>query len=671
MKTNSTKSLSILRSVWSYSSGIVAVLLILASAFLGYQYGSSNTDTKSKDLHSLHENESEQTTTQLYTCSMHPTIRLEDKDAKCPICFMSLIPVSDSNQGLIDTQLVLSESAIAMSKVQTTKVAQFYPTASIRLYGKLTYDETAVARISAYFPGRIERLFTNYVGVPVQKGEHIAEVYSPELLAAFEELRQAKAAFNQLDKASDYLRKTTIQMLEASRDKLHLLGIADDQIQQVEAGNHDSNALTIYSPISGVVTKLETREGDYINTGDPIATVADLSRLWLDMQVYESQLPYLRWGLPVTFTTESSPGQTFTGNISYIDPVVNEKTRTITLRVAVDNSDHNLKPGMFVSAVVYAKLTDRGVMQPKDLAGKWVSPMHPTIVKDEPGNCDICGMDLVQAEQLGIVASNSDNDQVPLVIPRSAVLFTGTRSVVYVQVNGTDQPTYEGRNIILGAQAGDFYIVREGLTINDRVVSNGAFRVDSAMQILAKPSMMNQENESFSTNPLHHQHGQARLDQPQRDELPNHFVHALDSIFDVYLKAQIYLANDDFAGYIQAVSNLKEAVKDTNLDGLQEQSLGLWQQISLGLIPGNSILTIEDARINFDQISKAVIHLQEEFGHRLQNDLHIAFCPMAFDFEGAKWLQQGTEINNPYFGESMLRCGEIKQTLQPVQGGNE
>ena len=435
--------------VWKHTAAGIAVVLIIAALIIGYRIGRPAPEPATEAASETHDHSEDAGQTQMYTCSMHPSVRLPDPKAKCPICFMDLIPVTDDGGEGNELRVSLSESAAALSRIETAPVARFFPTAEVRLYGKVTYDETSFARLTAYFPGRIERLFVNYLGMPVAKGDHMAEIYSPELLAAFEELRQAASAIGRSSGMSDLVRTATNDTLSAAREKLRLFGLTGEQIKAVEDGSFDSDRITIHAPVGGVVTHLAVREGDYVRTGAQIATVANLSRLWLDLEAYESQLPFLRWGQRVTFTVESHPGEVFEGRISFIEPMVDAMTRTAAVRVAVDNSDQRLKPGMFASAVARMRVARGGAVVNDELAGRWVSPMHPTIVKDGPGQCDICGMDLVPAESLGVVGDPSSVEE-PLVIPRSAVLFTGTRSVVYVEVPETELPTYEGRAVVLG-----------------------------------------------------------------------------------------------------------------------------------------------------------------------------------------------------------------------------
>jgi len=651
--------------IWKRMSAIVAVGLIALALLIGYRLGDGREPASGPTAEAPAAAHAHGEETTVYTCSMHPSVRVTDPDAKCPICFMDVVPVSDG-AGEADQarRITLSKAAARRSEVETAPVARFFPQAQVRLTGKMTYDETSVARITAYFPGRIERLFVNYVGVPVGEGEHLAEMYSPELLAAFEEIRQARIAVEESRGMSDLVRRSTERTLDAARDKLRLFGLTAEQIHAAETGETSGERLTVYSPISGVVTDLSAREGDYVETGARIATVADLSRLWLDLEAYESQLPLLRWGQPVTFTVEARPGERFEGRIAFIEPIVDERTRTAAVRVAVDNADRVLKPGMFASATALALVDAEGAVLSDALAGKWVGPMHPTVVEDEPGACEVCGMDLVPAESLGVVGDPSEA-RPPLVIPRSAALLTGERAVVYVEVEGAERRTYEARDVVLGPRAGSFYVVRTGLHEGERVVVNGAFRVDSAMQIAGKRGMMAPGDEApgaadRSENP-------DAADAEHGDVLER-FLEELTPVYAAYFSAQETLAADDFAGFQRAAGALADAISSVDAVGLRPEQLRAWRSAAGRLRLQRPVEDVTEARARFERMSDAAIELQRRFGHAGDETWRLAYCPMAFGDTGADWLQRGAQINNPYFGAVMLRCGEVRDAFPPLEG---
>lgn len=656
--------LSTLGWIWEHVSAAVAVVLILAAFSIGmWVRGGAEPETAEiSESEHVHDEGGEP---QLYTCSMHPQVRLPDPDAKCPICFMDLIPVSEDEGGEgSERRVVLTESAVQLAKLDTARVGRFFPTTEVRLYGKITYDQTLVARITSYFPGRLDQLFVDFVGVPVREGDHLANIYSPELLAAFEELRQAKLAVDESRTSSDLIRSTTTGTLSAAREKLRLYGLTPDQITAAERGEMTDDRFTIFSPIGGIVTHLQSLEGEYVETGTPIAMVADLSRLWLEMEAYESQLPLVRWGQRVTFTVESHPGESFEGRISFIEPIVDDHTRTAAVRVAVDNTDGRLKPGMFATAVARTRLSAGGSVLSDELAGKWVSPMHPEFVYDEPGSCEVCGMDLVRAEDLGVVGDPASYEE-PLVVPKTAVLVTGTRAVVYLKVPNTEKPTFEGREIVLGPRSGEFYLVREGLREGDEVVTNGMFKIDSAMQIAAKPSMMMPSGGGGGGGHAGHG-GQPMAAREMRVEAPDRFVFGLKPVYAAYFAAQEALAADDLGGFVQASDDVESAIGLVDSVGLVGEPLGAWRRAASRLTLTRLPTDIEAARATFERMSAAVIDLQERFGHRGSETWHAAYCPMAFDNKGAEWLQKGTQINNPYFGDAMLRCGEVITQYPPL-----
>ncbi len=424
-----------------------------------------------------------------WTCSMHPNIR-QPKGGKCPICYMDLIPAESSTGEVGAREISFSPEALKLMEVQTTEVERKFVEAEIRMAGKVDYDETRVKNITAWVPGRIDRLFVDFTGITVSKGDHMVDLYSPELISAQAELLQTlKSASDIRVESSELVKRTIMATLEAAREKLRLLGLADEQIKKIETSGQTVTHVTIYSPMGGIVVHKNAKEGMYVDTGTPIYTIADLSRLWVKLDAYESDLQWIRYGQKVEFTTEAYPGEIFKGTISFIDPVLDARTRTVKLRVNVDNPEGKLKPEMFTRAIVRSSVAEGGRIMAPEMAGKWICPMHPAVVKAQAGSCDICGMDLVTTESLGYVVDTPK--EAPLVIPASAPLITGKRAVVYVRVPDAEKPTFEGREIILGPRAGDYYTVKSGLEEGDIVVTKGNFKIDSALQIQAGPSMMN------------------------------------------------------------------------------------------------------------------------------------------------------------------------------------
>jgi Cu(I)/Ag(I) efflux system membrane fusion protein len=424
---------------------------------------------------------------------------------------MDLIPLTtyESEHPLGPRQITFSPEAIKLMEIQTTPVGRKFVDAEIRMVGKVDYDETRLKDITAWVSGRIDRLFVDFTGTEVIKGDHMVRLYSPDLISAQAEyLQSLKAVQNIKDETSELIKRSTEETLKAARDKLALLGLQDKQIEQIEKTGEPTDYINIDAPLGGVVIHRYATEGMYVQTGSKIYTIADFSQVWVNLDAYESDVNMVAYQQPVKFTVVAYPGETFEGRITFKSPILDPKTRTVKLRVNVPNPDGRLKPGMFVRAVVYSKLSQSGVMTDPALAHKYTCPMHPSILKDSPGTCDICGMDLVTVESRGLVNTHQ-SDQPPLVIPASAPLITGKRAVVYVQLDDPNRPIFEGREVVLGPRAGDYYIVEKGLAEGDLVVTNGNFKIDSALQIQAKPSMMSPAGGEPA--PEHHHSGQMKM----------------------------------------------------------------------------------------------------------------------------------------------------------------
>ena len=409
---------------------------------------------------SADEHAHEQAEGTIWTCSMHPSVR-SDGPGDCPLCGMDLIPVEDDGAAdeVGERVLVVSEAGRKLMEIATSPVMRMDVGVDVGLVGKVTYDEGRVSRIAAWVPGRVERLYVDYAGYEVEAGEPMVELYGPELLAAQEELLQSAGAYHDAVAAGKPRSiESTDAVLEAVRERLRLWGLSEAQVAEVESRGVAEPRVTIESPASGTVVEKSVTEGEYVSTGQMLFTVADLSVVWVELSAYESDLPWLSEGQKVEFEVAASPGRTFTGTLSFVEPVVDPVTRTITVRAEVPNHDGTLMPDMFVRATARSSHGGHGA--------------H------------------------GAGAS--------LVIPATAPLLTGNRAVVYVELSDSDGPSFEGRDVVLGPRAGDYYVVVSGLHEGERVVSEGAFKIDSALQIRAKPSMMSPDADGTEAPPAGH-----------------------------------------------------------------------------------------------------------------------------------------------------------------------
>lgn len=553
----------------------------------------------------------------VWTCSMHPQIR-QPNPGKCPLCGMDLIPLtSGAGQKPGPREISLSPAAEALAQVETASVERRFVESEVRMVGKIAYDETRARDVALLADGVIERLFVNYEGVPVKKGDHLAEIYSPEVFAAQKELLAAQRAGN----------------TDGARQKLRLLGVLDDEIEAVLKSGKASRVFTVRSPANGVLLSKSGNEGHWLNRGESLATIADNSVVWTLLDAYESDLGFIHYGESVELFVEAVPGHSFTGRVAFISPQINDKTRTAAVRLNVANEDGLLKPGMFVHATLRARLTSSGLEISPELADKWICPMHPEVVKAGQGECDICGMSLVATRDLGYIAPADVTNTPPLVIPATAPLLTGRRAIVYVA--NPDKPgVYEGREVELGLRAGDFYVVERGLREGERVVVRGNMKIDSSVQLLGKPSMMNPPEEKPA------------IDIPDQSHAEQ-FNHVLHAYFDLASA----LADDNLEVAREAAANVKE------IAGTE------FSQVAKFANAVATAASLDNAREPFQELSREGIVLAKAYAPHLSAPAYVIHCPMAFDDAGADWMQAVRKVYNPYFGEEMPGCGKVIQTL--------
>jgi len=569
-----------------------------------------------------HEAYVDESPAQRWTCAMHPQIILPSNQQQCPICFMDLILLEeDSQSGLNPNELSLSAEAIALADVGTSTVQRRFVSRQVHLVGKVSVDETLQRNITARFGGRLDRLHIASTGVRVKRGMKLAEIYSPEIYSAQAELQTAVKALAAAgeDGASSSVRR----LVDSAKKRLRLLGLDEIQIANITEGEEINEHLTVVAPFDGVVIRREATEGQYVKTGSVLYAMADLSSVWVTLEAYERDLQWLRMGQTVQFSIRSNPGLQFSGEILFMDPVLNEKTRTVEVRVQVNNDDGLLKPGMLVSAQVQAVLDASGL--PVDL---------------------------------GRVA------QPPLVVPASAPLLTGRRAVVYVKLEGEKQPVYQGRVVQLGPRAGDFYLVSDGLHEGEEVVTRGAFKIDSALQILARPSMMMAPG--GSDTPVENQD-----DIPSFDlaSVPEEFQHGLSRLLDAYLVLQKNLAGDDNTRSAVAVIEVNDALASVQEQSAQLPVAAIMQWDALYAPMNRAVQTmarstdLASRRVSFEPLSDNLWLTLEHFTFPQRKVVRRFNCPMAFDNKGADWIQLGKVTNNPYYGDMMLRCGSEIATL--------
>ena len=430
-----------------------------------------------------------------YTCGMHPSVRVSPEDYEkgndsCPICHMDLIPVYKDQAGMKmeagehegheegEVLVRLSARARSLAQVRAEEVRFRHLYKEIRTVGQIDYDERKVAFVAAWISGRVDRLFVNYTGSTVKKGSPLVSVYSPDLVTTQEEYLLARETLEKVKNSGneDTLRGAQ-SLVDASKKRLLLWGIHEDQIKEIENRKEANTHMSIFAPIGGTVIQKNVMEGKYINEGENLYQIADLSNLWILADIFESDMSSIQIGQRVDMTSVAYPGEKFMGKIAFIDPSLDPKTRTVKVRVDVPNPGLKLKPGMYVDVSISAEIHEGIQSSAKTL---YTCPMHPEIVTDKPDDCPICGMDLVQKAQApaGTV----------LAVPKEAVLNTGARKLVYVE---KEIGIYSPKEVAVGAEAfalvdglkRKFFAVWAGLDDGIRVVSQANFLIDSQSQI--------------------------------------------------------------------------------------------------------------------------------------------------------------------------------------------
>lgn len=427
-------------------------LFVLAGLFIGWLFFHSSNKMDEK-----HEHNSEESVATIWTCAMHPQIRMHEA-GKCPICGMDLIPLKQNDSPIDQSAIKLSKEAMELANVLTSVATRQKPIKELRLYGKVQADERLLQSQVAHIPGRIEKLLVNFTGESISKGQTLALIYSPELITAQQELIEA-AKTKQLQP----------EIYEAAKEKLNYWKLTESQISSIENSGNVKNTFEVVSNTTGIVTSRRVNNGDYISQGAILYDIVDLTRVWVMFDAYESDLQFLNIGNKISFTIQALPGINFVGNIIFIDPVIDPNTRVSKVRVEINNQLGKLKPEMFAT---------------------------------------------------GIVNANLSEFQNNIIIPRSAVLWTGKRSIVYVKQTGTDEGIFKMREVELGPMLGNSYVIINGLKEGEEIVTQGTFSVDASAQLEGKPSMMNPEGSIISKT---HDHGNLKMEQSdeQKENLTN------------------------------------------------------------------------------------------------------------------------------------------------------
>jgi membrane fusion protein, copper/silver efflux system len=548
----------------------------------------------------------EQTTATVWTCSMDPQIRMAEP-GNCPLCGMALIPLENNHSEADPNALQMTENAMKLANIQTMVVGSKEASKELRLNGKVQIDERKLYAQSTHIPGRIEQLSINFTGEKVNRGQRLGMVYSPELVTAQEELLQAYS-----------IRSSQPELFDAAKQKLRNWKIGDKSINRILSSGKPIQQFPISADVSGIVTAKKVELGDYVDRGMPLYEIADLSSVWILFDVYESDIPWVKVGDKVSYTIQSLPGETFEGTISFLDPMINPQTRVATARIEVKNATNKLKPEMFASGIVKNNINKTGTKE--------------------------------------------------IVIPKSAVMWTGERSIVYVKSTSENKVNFKLQEVMLGPSLGDAYVIKSGLENGEEIVINGTFTVDAAAQLAGKPSMMNSESNVVKTkNDQSETAVNSKTEKTEQAAISPKAKEALKPIYQEYLNLKDALAADNLANAKKAGIAMQKSLSKVDMSLFSGDSYEIWMKhqnnLKLALKPVPNFKTIEEVRKAFHSISEAMIALTNSFKPFGQT-LYVQYCPMVDGNKGANWLSQFEEIKNPYFGAAMLKCGETKATIK-------
>lgn len=427
----------------------------------------------------------------IYICPMN-CVPPTNKPGKCPVCGMDLVPVDPQahhhKEGPV--RIVISEEKKKAAGIRTAPVEEKFVTAEVKLYGKIEYDPVEQYKVTAYAPGVIDNIYVRRAGQVVRKGDPLFDLRSAELYYLEEELFETlKTLPWEIDlRPGQYQGRKRVgrwkrllmppkqvgengamsqeevdsfqKDMKQIKRKMRLLGLSEEDIDGLIVKGRPTGIATVTTPMTGVVLEQSAFRGTFVNTGDVVFTIANPRVLWARLDAYASDFPWLRLGQAAEFETDAYPGMIFKGKVIYLDPEFDPDSRVFKVGVLYQDAKGLLKPNMLVRSVIHATLVSGG-QSAAEVATRGM-------------------MDTAQTHR---------TNKAPLVIPETAPLITGKRAVVYVAEPGTGG-AYVAREVVLGPRASGYYVVNEGLHNGEMVVVNGNFKIDSAVQILAKPGMM-------------------------------------------------------------------------------------------------------------------------------------------------------------------------------------
>ena len=513
-----------------------------------------------------------------------------------------------------DYSMVMTEASMQLANIQTTPVIRERPKRELHLPGRVEIDERRISYVTAHFAGRIQDVEINFTGAPIREGDVMATIYSPELVSAQRELLEAVK-----------VKDRNPGLYESAVRKFRLWEFTDEQIQMIVDRGEVQRNMNILSPVNGFVMKRNVVDEQHVTEGSVIYEVANLDHLWVTFDAYEEDMGWLHEGSEIEFRSRSNPGTSYTASVDYIDPTFNPQKRTIRVRADVENADHSLRPEMIVRGVVHSEMSEEKLM-----------------------------------------------------VPASAVLWTGPRSLVYVKDTSADTPRFEVKEVELGSRTGDYYIIEDGLESGQEVVFNGAFRIDSEFQLADRFSMMNREPGTGAV-PGGHDHGQMDGDgddleehdhseagHDSFDDVPEDFRTQLTEAIEIYIRGKDAFIDSDLEEASSAYEEFISKLEEIGEHGLSGSGHEAWMESYNSLKESATLIIdsddVDEARSPFRALSDELIAAVLMFG--IDGAVYHQYCPMAFDDEGAFWLSTEEQIRNPYMPDTMMGCGEVIERIE-------
>ncbi len=522
-----------------------------------------------------------------YTCAMHPQVQ-QGEMGSCPICGMDLVSINSSEKDLGPNQFQMTKNALALANIETTTIGiGNLDGNTLKLSGKITSNEQTNAVQTCIFDGRIEKLNVNYVGQYIKKGMQLGTMYSPDLYSAQDKL---------LTSAS--YKETHEKLFAAARNTLGVWKLTDAQIKEILRTGKPIMNFPITATVNGTVTEVMGAEGNWYKQGDALFKVSNLYTVWAVFDAYENQLPMLKVGQEVSISSNAFNGKTYKTKIAFIDPILDANRRTVSLRATLINKEGLLKPGMFIEGSIEANTADQ-----------------------------------------------------VLTVPKSAVLWTGKRSLVYVKPD-PNQPIFEMTEVTLGNALGNSYVILDGLAPGDELVTNGTFTIDAAAQLHGKKSMMAPKTEGI---PLGDENVKIGLNHNLKEDFTM-ILMLYDEMKNALVKSNGAKASSDGKKLVSELAKLKGAILD-------EATAFNIAEIKRNAKKITTTSDVKKQRVAFKPLSESMIVIAGSFSD-LDQPIYVQHCPMADNNKGANWLSFQDKVQNPYFGDAMLTCGSVTRTIQ-------